>query len=1004
MAYYTAGIVGSYFRDAVTPNGFDISGSTVRAGNFLMAGGGRFSDTSGNIDISGGNLSVPGTINAGAITSPGIAPTNIVVPGYIRDNILAPNMDISGANIRIAGSFIGSTATASNQIGGVTLSNTTLIATTMRNAATSFTIDMSGGTISNSVRILTGPGTVAAPSYSFGGDTAMGLYDPATNVLGLVTAGVERMRIAADGQVSIVSNLRFSTNGTASAPLIATTSLGTTGYYFAADAQPAICQGGNEITRWNGSGMRMAVAGTVTNPSIAWLSEQTGFSLPAAGRIAFLTTGTEKMTISNSNVGIGTTAPDSALHVVGGVIASTFVRNSLDASQFDISGGNIRNTGRIQTGTGYSLSLDAADSITGFSNLRTHQGSFVGINESQYLTNGQEWPLIYTHQFSNGIWTYKTGTTTGGLLFKTQVSGTTAERMRIGSNGNVGIGCNAPQNRLDLSMSSTFDGIRMTGPSPVINMYVRGSEANGNTLQFFANSTSGGITQFDGTRTLNLNTGINNTPRLVVGTNGNVAIGAGHINPEVPLDVSGTSDYLAVFRGSGGTQAGIWVTNGAGATTTTGIQLYQNATGQGLFTAGTNTQPMHFWTGATRRMTILNTGQVGIGTVAPATTLDISTSTDPGMTLRNRSGNATFRLLGGAIADTAGMQIYHGTSDQGIYVNNTLPFNIQSNGTNRLTIISNGNIGIGTANLSNYRLSIRGSGGSNGSIVFHRSSDDKPYVGVVYDETAEGIVFGVNTGANDLTCNAMFIKRANPNAGAVGIGTMLPGANLDVSGVLRVQRAVGGNNNLIAIATMSNSLPVIRHGIGIDPDTGVGNGGGDLFFNAYNNAGVQLSTPLMIRRSDASIGINTTDPKHMLDVAGTIRGSSNIVAVAVASNWVGTTTGVTDTSLTISYTPKQTGTVTLLIEGNADYITGAGTGFDGGVVQLRNNATVLTQYQIEFDQNYVVGRGTNSYAGGRLAFVSVTGTSLINMRVARSGDDSCTVRNGYLRVMELSTT
>lgn len=64
-------------------------------------------------------------------------------------------------------------------------------------------VDMSGNVVSNILRIQNGAGTVSAPSYTFTNDVSMGLYDPATNVLGFVTSGVEQMRITAAGNVGI---------------------------------------------------------------------------------------------------------------------------------------------------------------------------------------------------------------------------------------------------------------------------------------------------------------------------------------------------------------------------------------------------------------------------------------------------------------------------------------------------------------------------------------------------------------------------------------------------------------------------------------------------------------------------------------------------------------------------------------------------------------------------------------------------------------------------------
>jgi collagen type VII alpha len=64
------------------------------------------------------------------------------------------------------------------------------------------------GNISNSLsnttsRLINAAGSAAAPSYTFTGDLAMGLFDPGANILGFSTSGTERMRIGSDGNVGI---------------------------------------------------------------------------------------------------------------------------------------------------------------------------------------------------------------------------------------------------------------------------------------------------------------------------------------------------------------------------------------------------------------------------------------------------------------------------------------------------------------------------------------------------------------------------------------------------------------------------------------------------------------------------------------------------------------------------------------------------------------------------------------------------------------------------------
>jgi hypothetical protein len=96
------------------------------------------------------------------------------------------------------------------------------------------------------------------------------------------------------------------------------------------------------------------------------------------------------------------------------------------------------------------------------------------------------------------------------------------------------------------------------------------------------------------------------------------------------------------------------------------------------------------------RMRLTSGGNLGIGTTTPAARLDI-VGGDPTMIVRNTSGTSKITLVGSNGTEATGMLLtHHGTIEQAIYSSNTLPFYIYTNGSRRLTILSNGNTGVGT--------------------------------------------------------------------------------------------------------------------------------------------------------------------------------------------------------------------------------------------------------------------------------------------------------------------
>ena len=98
-------------------------------------------------------------------------------------------------------------------------------------------------------QLLMPSGTVSAPSISFDGDTNLGIYRSGTDQLSFTTAGTERLRIDATGQIEAVSL------GTAAAPTFSFTGDPNTGIYSPGADQVAISTNGTERLRITSAGL-----------------------------------------------------------------------------------------------------------------------------------------------------------------------------------------------------------------------------------------------------------------------------------------------------------------------------------------------------------------------------------------------------------------------------------------------------------------------------------------------------------------------------------------------------------------------------------------------------------------------------------------------------------------------------------------------------------------------------------------------------------------------------
>jgi len=160
------------------------------------------------------------------------------------------------------------------------------------------------------------------------------------------------------------------------------------------------------------SDVRSTTDGTAATPAIRGTDTNTGIFFPAVDTIAFAEGGAEVMRIDSSgNVGMGTSSPSQKVEVAG-TVSNTQVKVSATTGQPSFA---LNNTGGV-----FGVYIDNS-AATGFG-----KGAY-----SRNIYSDGNYPVVF--------WTNDT------------------ERMRISSNGNVGIGVTSPGKKLSVAGPSNVD-------------------------------------------------------------------------------------------------------------------------------------------------------------------------------------------------------------------------------------------------------------------------------------------------------------------------------------------------------------------------------------------------------------------------------------------------------------------------------------------------------------------------------------------------------------------
>jgi hypothetical protein len=421
--------------------------------------------------------------------------------------------------------------------------------------------------------------------------------------------------------------------------------------------------------------------------------------------LVFRTNAADRLVIKSSgNVGIGTSSPASLLHIYNSssaeiklettagsallrAISDTLVYRG-DSHIFQSEGATERlridSSGNLGIGiSSPATKVDIAANNNGGTALNVLRFTDTDITSAPNQENGRI--EFYTSDGSSaGVASYISGVTgtgaEGRLIFATGLGGAAAERLRIDSDGNVGIGESSPLRNLHITDSSLSTYIRIeTGNTNISGIeFADTDDANVGRISYDHSDNS-------------MEFRVNDAERMRIDSSGRVGIGTS--SPASRLHIEDNDPKITLRDTSGASNAYFQILAAGGDGQVATLDVDPNNVASGSF--------LNIKIDATERMRIDASGFVGIGESTPLVPLHISKNTASGENIAlildnndttvNSEVGLLFRSNVGSTNTDFQIATINTAANQAQLVFRS------DGGSERMRIDSSGRVGIGTA-------------------------------------------------------------------------------------------------------------------------------------------------------------------------------------------------------------------------------------------------------------------------------------------------------------------